>query len=497
MTRRLLLSILALSTACPRAHAGKVQADNLLLPSDAATHKQAVVDIFTASYSNYKTFAFGHDQVSPISNGFNDPRNGWGATIYIMGLNDLFAEAVNFSQKIDFTVAPTTPTDISVFESTIRYVGGLISAYELSGAQYPGLVDKAEQLTRRMVDIAYSRGNVIPFGHVNFAASTPNVAGTNIAEAGTLSLEYQQLSQLTGNDTFRQLAEGSVRHIVSLGGPLPGFPAQCISPTTGSFTCQAVTWGGGSDSYIEYLIKYARLTNTEDTVFADAWKKAVDTSIKTLLKTSTVGNWTYLADYDGSRIVHVGSHLACFHAGNWILGGKLTNNDTIVNIGLALNDGCWNTYASTTTGIGPEVFAWISADGNFTGGTPTASELAFYNAHGFYVTNGVYIQRPEVLESNFYAWRATGDTKYLDRAAAAIDSFNKYLSVGSGGGYSGIGDVTSTNSGHFDETESFWYAEVLKYLYLTFDDPTHISLDEYVFNTEAHPFRAPAARNSY
>jgi len=38
--------------------------------------------------------------------------------------------------------------------------------------------------------------------------------------------------------------------------------------------------------------------------------------------------------------------------------------------------------------------------------------------------------------------------------------------------------------------ESFWLAETLKYIFLTLDDsqPQLVSLDEYVFNTEAHPF---------
>jgi len=40
-----------------------------------------------------------------------------------------------------------------------------------------------------------------------------------------------------------------------------------------------------------------------------------------------------------------------------------------------------------------------------------------------------------------------------------------------------------------DEQESFWLAETLKYLYLIFDDPERLSLDEWVFNTEAHPLR--------
>lgn len=87
----------------------------------------------------------------------------------------------------------------------------------------------------------------------------------------------------------------------------------------------------------------------------------------------------------------------------------------------------------------------------------------------------------------------TGDTKYLDRAASAIDSFNKYLAAASGG-FAGLNDVNSDDDGFWDVMESFWFAEVLKYLcvrcflgwfishvlrrYLTFDDPNHISLDE-------------------
>lgn len=119
---------------------------------------------------------------------------------------------------------------------------------------------------------------------------------------------------------------------------------------------------------------------------------------------------------------------------------------------------------SYSTGIGPETFAFSSSDGNYTGGNaPTAADLEFYNAHGFYITGPDYDLRPEVLESNFYAWRSTGNTKYLDNAAAAVASFEKYLPV-EGSGYSGLNDVTSANSSRIDDQESFWFAEVLKYL---------------------------------
>lgn len=70
--------------------------------------------------------------------------------------------------------------------------------------------------------------------------------------------------------------------------------------------------------------------------------------------------------------------------------------------------------------------------------------------------------RPEVLESNFYAWRVTGDAKYLDRAASAINSFNKFLKTNAA--FSGLDDVNNANTARLDTMESFWFAEVLKYL---------------------------------
>lgn len=173
-----------------------------------------------------------------------------------------------------------------------------------------------------------------------------------------------------------------------------------------------------------------------------------------------------------------------------IPGGKLFNNQTIVDYGLELIDGCWNTYASTayvpvfpiliqqtifnfdpsfsmiSTGIGPEAFAYISSDGNYTGfPDPSTDDLAFYSKHGFYILYSDYILRPEVLESNFYAWRVTGDTKYLDRAASAVESFNRYLTANVG--YAGIEDVNDVASAKIDDMESFWFAEVLKYLWVS------------------------------
>jgi len=138
---------------------------------------------------------------------------------------------------------------------------------------------------------------------MNFTTNQPMNETSGIAEAGTLTLEWGTLTKHTGNDTYRQLAEKSTQAVIKAPAPLPGLPAQGINvtgePIGGYVVSLAIgvqlndithwawkTWGGGSDSYFEYLIKYARLSNTNDTSYVTAWKTAVDSSIKTLLKVS-------------------------------------------------------------------------------------------------------------------------------------------------------------------------------------------------------------------
>ncbi|KAF7305092.1 alpha-1,2-Mannosidase [Mycena kentingensis (nom. inval.)] len=487
--------------------AGKVQRTGLRVPAKFRKYRSTVERIFVDGYEAYRAIAFGHDDLQPISQTFNDGRNGWGATVvdsmstmHIMGLDDFFNEAVNFSSTINFSESNTEDT-VSVFETTIRYLGGLLSAYELSNEQHPVLLAQAKTLGDKLA-YAWVGDNDIPFGFLDFNTNTPVIAISNIAEAGTLALEFTTLSKHTGNATYAQLAQKALSHIAGLPTPFPGLAVQGIDPANGQFIGGFVTWGGGADSYFEYLLKLGRLTNTDDTLFVDTWKTAVDSTIKFLLRQSTVGNHTYTSTFNSTAGLtrHTSSHLACFHGGNWILGGKLLNNQTIVDWGLKLVDGCINTYKSTATGIGPEGFAYIASDGNFTGfPDPTTEDLAFYAQHeafqGFYVIISDYILRPEVLESNFYAWRATGDPKYLQNAVDAIAAFEKHLPVN--GAYAGLDDVNNVDSTRIDDTESFAFAELFKYLYLTFDDPEHISLDKFVFSTEAHPFIAPPVKGSY
>ncbi|MCJ1435447.1 hypothetical protein MMC27_004820 [Xylographa pallens] len=128
-----------------------------------------------------------------------------------------------------------------------------------------------------------------------------------------------------------------------------------------------------------------------------------------------------------------------------------------------------------------------------------------YPAHEDYVQNRInseripggiiefsskkYILRPEAIESVFIMYRVTGDEIWREKGWRMFNAVQNYTRVEFG--YSAIGDVTSDSPHHMDEMESFWLAETLKYYYLLFSTPDTISLDDYILNTEAHPFRRP------
>lgn len=156
--------------------------------------------------------------------------------------------------------------------------------------------------------------------------------------------------------------------------------------------------------------------------------------------------------------------MACFDGGNFILGGLTLDEPDLVDFGLELTAGCRDTYAQTATGIGPETFQWLGEFSPANATVPAGNE-SFYERAGFYITNSQYITRPEVIESYYYAYRATGDPKYQEWAWEAYLAINETCRVGSG--YSSINDVNQVGGGGFQNfQESFWFAEVLKYSYL-------------------------------
>jgi mannosyl-oligosaccharide alpha-1,2-mannosidase len=131
-------------------------------------------------------------------------------------------------------------------------------------------------------------------------------------------------------------------------------------------------------------------------------------------------------------------------------------------------NGCEDTYAEDATGIGPEEFRWVTSDtaaNDPNNPQPPADQLDFYDKSGFYITSGVYLLRPEVLESFYYAYRATGNSMYQDWAWNAFVAINSTARVGSG--FAELDNVNVKGGGGYNDfQDSFLFAEVMKYSYL-------------------------------
>jgi mannosyl-oligosaccharide alpha-1,2-mannosidase len=103
------------------------------------------------------------------------------------------------------------------------------------------------------------------------------------------------------------------------------------------------------------------------------------------------------------------------------------------------------------------------------------------------IHSSAYILRPEAIESVWYMWRITGDRIWQEKGWKMWQAVEQHTRAAAG--HSAIHDVDDVPTLRTDHCESFWFAETLKYFYLLFADFDVISLDEYVLNTEAHPFK--------
>ena len=191
----------------------------------------------------------------------------------------------------------------------------------------------------------------------------------------------------------------------------------------------------------------------------DRWTTAADSTIAHLAShPSSRPDLTFVAQYRGTDLVFESQHLTCFDGGNFLLGGKVLGRQDYIDFGLALVNGCHDTYVSTLTGIGPETFSWNTT-------TLPPAQAAFYEKSGFWIENGQYITRPEVVESYYYAYRITGNQTYQDWAWDAFLAINSTTRTSTG--FSSISDVNAPGGGtKLDNQESFLFAEVLKYSYL-------------------------------
>ncbi|KAG0263207.1 hypothetical protein BGZ95_003859 [Linnemannia exigua] len=451
------------------------------------TRLKAVRDGFEHAWKGYKTHAWGHDEVLPISGGFKDNFNGWGATmidsldsLVIMGFNDEFDEALEWVRtKFDMTKNPAAQHQF--FETVIRYLGGFLSTYDLTGEKV--LLDKAEELGNILLNAF--QGRTFPNGRFSVEASSnmPAYGGFVLAEIGTIQLEFTRLSVLTGNPTYDTKARKIFEVLGTATSQLPGLLPAFVQDTDGHYYSNfKAAVGGMVDSYYEYLLKEWILLDGKVPKFREMFESSVNSMKKYMVSRPENGSQEYAifgqTDSASKNIDNNMEHLACFMSGSLAMGSKYFDRPDDLVLARQIAEGCYLGYHHTATGLGPEsmVFQASNKAGQFVTDPDT-----FFNKH---LSRKEYILRPETLESLWILYRLTGEKKYQDKAWEIFQSLEK--SCRTPIAYTGLRDVTDINS-QDDRMESFFMAETMKYLYLMFAAPNVISLDNFVLNTEAHP----------
>jgi mannosyl-oligosaccharide alpha-1,2-mannosidase len=455
------------------------------------------------------------DELLPVSGGSNKRFGGWGATLvdnldtlWIMGLKNEFKEALEAMATIEFGNPDRSSLDtVNLFETTIRFLGGLLATYDLTGCAV--VLDKAVELGN-MLYHTFDTATHVPIPSWNprkALEGIPQYQGDviSVAAIGSLSMEFTRLAQITGDMRYFDAVErvSDVFQKQQDKTKLPGMWPRNYNTSTVDFTeDNTFSLGGNSDSAYEYLIKTHLLlgrVGSSAKRYLDMYLSSMETASRHLFfrpRTPSnsdilVSGWITVEDNKKPVLTPRNEHLTCFVGGMLALGGQALGNASHTELGRKLTDGCVWAYLSSPFGIAPENFEVIPCESpsNCLWDEALWEKLQVKDLpKGFSRSDDrSYSLRPEAIESVFYMYRITGDRKYQDQGWQMFHAMERETHTGFGNAR--IADVFRSPAPKDDNMESFWQAETLKYLYLLFSDPDIISLDEFVFNTEAHPFK--------
>lgn len=461
--------------------------------------KDEVRTAFLESWHTYEKFGWGTDVFHPKKEqgeNMGPQPLGWMIvdsidTLMIMKCDEEVERAKEWIQKdLDYSF----DYNVNVFETTIRMLGGLLSAFHLSNEDM--YLDKAVDLANALLG-GFDSETGLPYSSVNLKTGTgiPNHVdngASSTAEIATLQLEFKYLSFLTGETMYWEKVERIMKHL-ELITPRNGLVPIYIKPDTGKYQGNLIRLGSRGDSYYEYLLK--QYLQTGEFVYYDMYKESLDGVKKYMTKYSKPSDLLFVGELEqglSGPLSNKMDHLVCFYGGLVSLGatGGLTLKEAKAlpswneekqndfDYGEKLTYSCYKMYKDTPTGLSPEIVVW-----NTDGTKAKDFHIKPLDKHN--------LQRPETVESLFYLYRLTGDEKWRQYGYEIFKNFIKYSKYVNSQGdvsYVSLDDMVSIPPKQRDNVESFWWAETLKYLYLLFDDDNTIPLDKYVFNTEAHPF---------
>ena len=530
-------SVLPLPTSTPRRMPPTQYSFGIETAKDATTQEErrkAVKKVFQRCWASYKKHAWMKDELAPITGKSKNTFGGWAATLvdsldtlWIMGMKEEFYEAVEAVGRIDFSTS--TMDEINVFETTIRYLGGFLSAYDLSGEQT--LRQKAIEVGE-MVYVAFDTPNRMPITRWGIHAASKGYRQEApehvlVAEIGSLTMEFTRLSQITGDAKWYDATQRIMKIFdkQQRATRLPGMWPVTVNARDADFTQDTwFTLSAMADSLYEYLPKMHALLGGVDDMYQRLYEDSMKTALESVIFRPMIppsedadtdidiliaGN-ARVKDPTSEQHEPQNQHLACYTGGMFALGARLFSRADHLRVANQLTDGCIYSYRAFPLGIMPEIVemmpcpkrdeqcawnetAWRAAVLAYEGREPTAENMEAFDPRlppGFIsVPDRRYILRPEAIESVFVLYRVTGRQDLLESAWNMFEAIENATATELAN--SALADVTikDSRSRRLDSMESFWTAETLKYFYLVFSETDVVSLDEWVFNTEAHPFR--------
>ena len=405
---------------------------------------------FLHAWNGYKKYAFGHDDLKPLSKTHHDwypqsllmtPVDALD-TMIIMDLKD---EAATTKEYILANLSFDKDIEVQNFEITIRLLGSLLTNYQLTGDKR--FLALAEDLSNRLLPV-FNSPTGMPYRYVNLKTGKTRDPVSNPAETGTLLIEFGTLSKLTGKPVYYDKAKRALVETFNRRSKI-GLVGEWINVETGQWTNTDSHISGAIDSYYEYLLKCWLLFGDRDC------KRMWDESIVAINKYLADGAWYGHADMNtGARRATTYGALDAFFPAVLALSGDLRRSRR-------LQESSFDMW--TVAGIEPEEFDYRARK----------------------ITSPGYPLRPEIVESTYYLYRYTKDPRYLEMGQQLWRDFVRNCRTDEA--YAALKSVVTKEKA--DSMQSFLFAETFKYFYLLFSPPDTLEFDQVIFNTEAHPIR--------
>jgi len=273
-----------------------------------------------------------------------------------------------------------------------------------------------------------------------------------VAQAATYLVEFGILSYYAKDPKYYQAAKKATLAIYNRKSKI-GLPGDYINIETGEWTNDWSYLQAGVDAYYEYMFKSNLLF--PDPEIEEAWHY----SLKKINE--------YLAeDFDGRRYyscvnMHTGevvqrsvSLYDAFFPAVQALHGDLENAEK----NMATWDWIWDKY-----GLLPTRYVY---DGD---------SVQYANSE----------LNPEIIESAYYLHQITGKERYLQMIQKYWSDMKNCCQ--NDVAFHSIENVETMEKK--DYLATFFFAETLKYFYVAVADKDEFNFDDYIFNTEAHPFK--------